>query len=81
MEQLMFGCNFDGSCNIVSEKENSSNMIKNAINIDLKNGILENKLCRTKIIDWFCDNFFSVNIEMTCSELFVIANQTGIEIL
>lgn len=62
-----------------SENQDHKNIVNFNMIKDIKKGILLMRANREKMIDWFCDKFFKFDLEISCEDLFEIAQKNGIK--
>lgn len=61
-----------------SENEHDKNIVNNAIKQDLFKGKLNYTLTKEELKEWFCNKFFSLDLEISCEDLFEIAIENGV---
>lgn len=81
MEQLKI--NIETIDSIYLEFENEDH--KKIVNLQMKKDLLSGKLkyinTKDKLIDWFCNKFFNMDLEVSCEDLFIIGELNGIKLI
>nr|UWG92249.1 MAG: hypothetical protein [Bacteriophage sp.] len=68
---------------VFSEQENEfhKEIVRANLSTDLRTGQITNKETHDSLINWFCRKFFIYDLEVSCTDLYEIAQRNGIKLI